>query len=453
MAKLNLDMWQKRAPMGEWVEKNPVLGPGEIGVVEIPGEDDWFVIGNGTTNFADLPVFKSIEVIEALIISILESTPPDAHNHDDLYFTEAETATAIQTAIDLIEVAWVDITGKPATFPPSAHTHDDRYFTEAETNNAIAEALAAVDFEVEWVDITGKPATFPPDVHTHDDRYYTEAETDAEIASAIGDEVVARDAAISAATAALIDGAPGLLDTFNELAAAMGDDPNFTTTITNALAGKQPLHALLTALSGLAAEANKLAYFSGAATMAMTDLTAFARTLLDDADAETARGTLSLGTSATLDAPAAGDASAAEVVKGNDSRLSDSRTPTAHDHDSSYYTESEVDDLLATKVPLTQSINAQTASYSLVLADAGKLVTMDVAGANDLTIPLNATQAFPVGSKVEVAQIGAGQTTVVATGGVTLIYTPGLKIAAQGGIIGLTKLATDTWLVYGRLAA
>lgn len=59
------------------------------------------------------------------------------------------------------------------------------------------------------------------------------------------------DAKVQAAVDALIAGAPGALDTLNELAAALGEDPNFATTVTNALAAKQPLDADLTAIAAL----------------------------------------------------------------------------------------------------------------------------------------------------------------------------------------------------------
>lgn len=61
---------------------------------------------------------------------------------------------------------------------------------------------------------------------------------------------VATTAFVKAAIAALVASSPAALDTLNELAAALGNDPNFATTMTNALAGKQPLDNTLTALSG-----------------------------------------------------------------------------------------------------------------------------------------------------------------------------------------------------------
>ena len=103
---------------------------------------------------------------------------------------------------------------------------------------------------------------------------------------------VATMAALQAAIANLLASAPGALDTLNELAAALGDDPNFAATMTNALAGKQPLDATLTALASVVTAANQLIYATGPDTFATTSLSAFIRTLLDDADAAAARTTL-----------------------------------------------------------------------------------------------------------------------------------------------------------------
>jgi hypothetical protein len=105
------------------------------------------------------------------------------------------------------------------------------------------------------------------------------------------------------------------------------------------------------------------------------------------------------------------------------------------------------------------TLNAQTATYTVVLADADqKLVTMSVGSANDFQIPTNANVAFPVGTVINVIQIGAGQTTIKAvTSGTTTISSTGAtatapKLKAQFSAASCIKVATDTWYVVGDIA-
>ena len=102
---------------------------------------------------------------------------------------------------------------------------------------------------------------------------------------------------------------------------------------------------------------------------------------------------------------------------------------------------------------ITLATSAQTASYTLVLTDASDLVEMNVGSANNLTVPLNSSVAFPVGTVISVLQTGAGQTTINPTGGVTINGTPGLKLRAQWSSCTLVKRATDTWVAMGDLSA
>ena len=103
-------------------------------------------------------------------------------------------------------------------------------------------------------------------------------------------------------------------------------------------------------------------------------------------------------------------------------------------------------------------LDAETATYTVVLGNAYQLVTMSVASANDFQIPTNANVAFPVGTVINVIQIGAGQTTIKAvTSGTTTISSTGAtatapKLRVQFSAASCIKVATDTWYVVGDIA-
>ncbi len=101
--------------------------------------------------------------------------------------------------------------------------------------------------------------------------------------------------------------------------------------------------------------------------------------------------------------------------------------------------------------------NAQTGtSYTLVLADKDKLVELSNASAITLTVPTNASVAYPVGTQINLLQTGAGQVTVAgATGGTTVTVngTPTLKLRAQWSAATLVKRAENTWVLIGDLAS
>lgn len=147
----------------------------------------------------------------------------------------------------------------------------------------------------------------------------------------LADPSGANDAAnkgyVDSAISGLVNGAPEALDTLNELAAALGNDANLSTTLTNAIGDKlakasnlsdltdasaartnlglaigsnvQAYDATLAALAGVTVAADKVVYATGADQFAVADLSSFGRSLIDDADASAARGTLGLGSIAT----------------------------------------------------------------------------------------------------------------------------------------------------------
>lgn len=103
---------------------------------------------------------------------------------------------------------------------------------------------------------------------------------------------------------------------------------------------------------------------------------------------------------------------------------------------------------LAAKAPLAATVSAKTDSYTLVAGDNGSVITINKASATNLTVPSGLSAGFTV----LVAQIGAGQVTLVASG-TTVNATPGLKLRTQYSAVTLVHLGSDVWLASGDLSA
>lgn len=99
--------------------------------------------------------------------------------------------------------------------------------------------------------------------------------------------------------------------------------------------------------------------------------------------------------------------------------------------------------------PLYKKFDRKTGNYVLALADKVRGIEMNVAGANTVTVPLNATVAFPIGTVIPVIQYGAGLTSIVATGGVTINTSAGnLDSPGQYAPMFLRKIATNEWYLW-----
>jgi len=107
---------------------------------------------------------------------------------------------------------------------------------------------------------------------------------------------------------------------------------------------------------------------------------------------------------------------------------------------------------LVTNNDTVTTINSQADSYTLVLTDKNKLIHMTKATANDLTVPTNASVAFPIGTTILFDQYGAGQVTIVPAGGVTVrCSNTRTKTTTQYSVGSLLKIGTDEWLMSGDL--
>ena len=125
--------------------------------------------------------------------------------------------------------------------------------------------------------------------------------------------------------------------------------------------------------------------------------------------------------------------------------------------DSEHYTDGSIDtahiaDNQITPAKIAGEVNAQTGTtYTLVIGDAFKTVTMSNSSSNTLTIPPNSSVAFAVGDRIDVVMLGSGTTTVTGGSGVTVngVSTGSGAIAAQYAAVSCLKLATNTWVLMG----
>ena len=97
------------------------------------------------------------------------------------------------------------------------------------------------------------------------------------------------------------------------------------------------------------------------------------------------------------------------------------------------------------------TFNQQSSSYTLAIADSFKMIEMSSGGT--ITVPLNSSVAFPIGTAIDILQTGTSQVTITGVGGVTVNATPGFKLRTQWSSATLIKRDTDTWLVMGDLVA
>ena len=97
--------------------------------------------------------------------------------------------------------------------------------------------------------------------------------------------------------------------------------------------------------------------------------------------------------------------------------------------------------------------NAQTGTtYTLVLTDVAKVISLTNAASITLTIPTNASVAFPTGTQILLYQGGAGQVTIGGAGVTIRSQGTKLKIQGQYGVAGLLKVGTDEWVAFGNLS-
>ena len=194
--------------------------------------------------------------------------------------TVSSTATVALTVDNTMVMATVDYVDDKLKEHEQSRRHPDASLTAkgfvqlSSATNSTSETLAATSKAVKAVmDETNKKAPLNSPA-------LTGTPTTPTARQGTNNTQIASTAFVMAAIAALVDSSPDALNTLNELAAALGNDPNFATTMTNALAGKQPKDATLTALAGLTTAAGKFPYFTGNDVASLATLTKVGRDIL-----------------------------------------------------------------------------------------------------------------------------------------------------------------------------
>lgn len=273
---------------------------------------------------------------------------------DAARYTKTETDALLASYLLSSNFTWANLSGKPSSFTPAAHAashaaagSDPLTLAQGQITNLTSDLAAkasASALSTHLADTNNPHAVTAAQLSV-----YTSAQADTLLAlkaplaspafsgnptaptqlASDNSTRLATTAFVAAALAALVNNSPAALDTLNELAAALGNDPAFATTIATALGNRlrydaaqslsgaqktqvqtnaglligtdvQAWDAELAALAGLVSAANKFAYFTGPGTASLADLTAFARTLLDDTSQAEALATLGTNPSPAL---------------------------------------------------------------------------------------------------------------------------------------------------------
>ena len=233
-------MQQRRGTASQWASDNPILGAGEIGF-EI--DNSRFKIGDGVNTWSALDYFSNeadvTTAINNAITNLVDGAP-------DLLNTLNEIAAAIGDDPDFFSnIATnldgkVDVTGDTMTGDltlandPTANLHAaTKQYVDTAESDAVATANSYTDGRE--TAITSAYQSYADTAESDANTYTDNLIGDGTVDGTAGNTVTDR---IASAVSTILDGAPELLDTLNELAEALGDDPDFITTVTNAIAEK-----------------------------------------------------------------------------------------------------------------------------------------------------------------------------------------------------------------------
>lgn len=429
----------RRGTTAQWAASTRILDSGEIGYDTTA---KLIKIGDGTSLWASLENAVLNSTLNSLIAteSYLRAQAIGTAKSEAISTaaTDATTkANAAQSAA--ISAAATDATTKATAALTSANLYTDEAVSglqsaSSETYVPISD-VGNID-GVASLDATGKiPDTQIPDGIARD----------SEVTSAI-----------STAIDNLVGGAPGALNTLNELAEAINDDSSYASTITAALGLKAPLASptFTGTVSGIdktmvglgnvdnTSDANKPV---STATQTALDLKADASAITELAQ-DAVNTAIVAGTGITK----VYDDVANTLTVSVDTTAIQSRVTGVTDTEIGYLdgTTSSIQDQINAKSDKLAIISSESTSYTIASTDLGKLIEMSSGG----TLTITDSSSFPVGFTLDVLQTGTSQVTI-AGDGFTPDATPGLKLRSRWSSATLIKRALNSWVVLGDLSA
>ena len=227
-------MQQRRGTASQWTSTNsgngPILSAGEIG---FESDTNKFKIGDGINHWVDLTYFTDAESITTALNSIIDGAPEALNTLNELaaalgddanFLSNLATQTYVDTAVGNVTIDLSTAAGTNLDWNPTTSAFD--------VNSAGLLANPTISSGI-TLDGTGD-FTISADANI-----ILDATTEVYIGSASTGNEVATKSYADAAAAAIVDSAPGTLNTLNELAAAINDDASYAATITTALGNKQ----------------------------------------------------------------------------------------------------------------------------------------------------------------------------------------------------------------------
>jgi hypothetical protein len=466
-------MQQRRGTALQWSTANPVLAAGEIG---FETDTNKFKIGNGSSNWAALSYFANTAGLEALLndgapaaLNTLNEIAA-AINDDPTFFTTVGTNltnhqndtteihgiadTALLATQEYVTDAITSVEGGYSSLAGSGidwNSDLERF----DIDNTIATAASLTDHNAATTSVHGITDTAELATKSYADTAEADAKTyaDTGISTHNSDTTNVHGIADTAdlATKTYADGAVtthssdttsvhGIADT-SVLETTSGAQTKADTAVSTHNSDTTNIHGI--------ADTSLLATTADVA--AVTKTTIGLGNVDNTSDANKPVSTATVTAIATAKSEAIAEVTA--VIDGAPGALNTLNELAAALGDDANFA-STVTNSLATKVDSYTPITQKTASYTLSTLDhRDDLIEMGSASALTLTIPLNSSIAYPVGTSLDILQTGAGQVTIAGAAGVTVNATPGLKLRTQWSSATLFKRAENTWVVYGDLTA